>query len=113
MLDGGNTTREVWADKGYLDGERERRLGKAGWRLHIQRKGQPGKPLSECKERSNRRIAKFRARVEHMFAALEQMSGKILRSIGLARATLHQNWKARAYNLRYRCSLMEVGSRPF
>jgi len=48
-----------------------------------------------------------------VFAALEQMGGKVLRSIGLARATLHLNWKAAAYNLRRLCSLMEVGPRPF
>ena len=58
------------------------------------------------KARRNRRIAKPRARVEHVFAALEQMGGKVLRSIGLARATLHLNWKAAAYNLRRLCSLM-------
>ncbi|KVQ97825.1 hypothetical protein WK09_00055 [Burkholderia ubonensis] len=47
----------VWADKGYVDGEREQRLGKTGRRLHIQ----PGKPLSACQARRNRRIAKPRA----------------------------------------------------
>ncbi len=64
--------------------------------MHIQRKGQAGKPLSECQERRNKRIAiaKVRVRVEHVFAGLEQMGGKALRSIGLARATLHLNWKA-------------------
>lgn len=113
VLEAGNTSRDVWADKGYVDGEREQRLGKTGWRLHIQHKGQPGKPLSECQARRNRRIAQPRARVEHVFAALEQMGGKVLRSIGLARATLHLNWKAVAYNLRRLCSLMEVGPRPF
>ncbi|OXJ22498.1 IS5/IS1182 family transposase [Burkholderia sp. HI2714] len=113
VLDAGNTSRDVWADKGYVDSEREQRLGKTGWRLHIQREGRPGKPLSECQARRNRRIAKPRARVEHVFAALEQMGGKVLRSIGLARATLHLNWKAAAYNLRRLCSLMEVGPRPF
>ena len=66
--------RDVWADKGYVDGEREQRLGKkTGWWLHIQRKGQPGKPLSACQARRNRRIAEPRGRVEHVFAALEQM----------------------------------------
>ena len=43
----------------------------------------------------------------------EQMGGKALRSIGLARATLHLNWKAATYNLRRLCSLMEVGPAPF
>lgn len=113
VLDPGNTRRDVWADKGYVDGEREKRLSEKGWRLHIQRKGQAGKPLSDCQERRNRRIAKTRARVEHIYASLEQMGGKALRSIGLARATLHLNWKAATYNLRRLCSLMEVGPTPF
>lgn len=87
--------------------------GQNGIAAAFQRKGQPGKPLSACQEQRNRRIAKPRARVEHEFAALEQMGGKVLRSIGLARATLHLNWKAAAYNLRRLCSLMEMGPRPF
>ncbi|SCC95929.1 transposase [Thiomonas sp. X19] len=113
VLDAGNTSRDVWADKGYVDGEREQRLTAKGWRMHIQRKGQAGKPLSDCQERRNRRIAKTRARVEHIYASLEQMGGKALRSIGLDRATLHLHWKAAAYNLRRLCTLMEVGPQPF
>ncbi len=42
-----------------------------------------------------------------------QMGGKALRSIGLARATLHLNWKTAAYNLRRLCTLMKVGPQPF
>ena len=113
VLDPGNTSRDVWADKGDVDGEREQRLGEKGWWLHIQSKAQAGRLLSECQERRNRRIAKTRARVEHVFASLDPMGGKALRSIGLARAMLHLNWKAAAYNLRRLCSLMEVGPAPF
>ncbi|WP_368858966.1 hypothetical protein [Burkholderia sp. GbtcB21] len=51
--------------------------------------------------------------MEQVFGALEQMGGKMLRSIGLARVTLHLNWKAAAYTLRRLCSLMEVGPGPF
>ncbi len=113
VLDAGNTSRDVWADKGYVDGQRERRLNEQGWRMNIQRKGQPGRPLSACQDGRNHRIAKTRARVEHVFASLEQMGGKALRSIGLARATLHLNWKAATYNLRRLCSLKAMGSQPF
>ena len=113
VLDRSNTSREVCADKGYVDSEREQRLRAQGWRLRIQRKAQAGRPLSDCQERRNRRIAKTRARVEHVFASLEQMGGKALRSIGLARATLHLNWKAATYNLRRLCTLMEVGPTAF
>ncbi|CQR44930.1 transposase (fragment) [Thiomonas sp. CB3] len=76
--------------------------------MHIQRKGQTGKPLSDRQERRNRSIAKTRARVEHVYASLEQMGRKALRSIGLDRGTLHLHWKAAVYNLRLLCTLMEV-----
>ncbi len=56
--------------------------------------------MSDSQERRNRRIAKTRARVEPIYASLEQMGGKALRSIGLERATLHLHWKAAVYNLR-------------
>jgi hypothetical protein len=38
-------------------------------------------------EGRNRRIAKVRARVEHVFAAIRQWGGKRIRTIGQARAT--------------------------
>jgi IS5 family transposase len=100
VIDSANTSRDIYADKGYIDGEREARLKSEGWRMHIQRKGSKDKALSEGQERRNRRIASPRARVEHVFAGLAQLGGKTLRSIGLARATLHLNWKAATYNLR-------------
>lgn len=67
------------------------------------------KSLSEAQQRRNRRIASPLARVEHVFAGLTQLGGKTLRSIGLARATLHLNWKAATYNLRRFVYLKEVG----
>lgn len=48
-----------------------------------------------------------------MFAGLAQMGGKALRSIGLARATLHLNWKVAAYNLQRLVSLEEAGMKAF
>jgi IS5 family transposase len=113
VLDPANTSRAVLADKGYIDGEREARLTAAGWRMSIQRKGSKDKPLSRTQEQRNRRIAKTRARVEHVFAGLAQMGQKTLRSIGLARATLHLNWKAAAYNLRRLCYLKEARIEAF
>jgi IS5 family transposase len=109
VLDSTNTSRDVDLDKGYIDREREARLKAAGWRLHIQRKAPKGKPLSACQKRRNTRIARTRARGEHVFASLSQMGGKALRCIGLARAHLHLHWKAAAYNLRRLCSLKTCG----
>ena len=62
MLDPANTNRDILADKGYVDGEREARLTKQGWPIQIQRKGNKGKPISETQKRRNTRIAKTRAR---------------------------------------------------
>jgi hypothetical protein len=43
--------------------------------------------LSESQQRRNHRIAKTRVRVEHNFGAIEQMGGKMLKTIGQERAT--------------------------
>lgn len=83
-------------------------MSKQGWRWHIQRNGSKDKPISATQERRNHRIAKTRARIEHVFAGLAQMGGKALRSIGLARATLHLNWKVAAYNLQRLVDLKEA-----
>ncbi|QYG08876.1 transposase [Janthinobacterium sp. PAMC25594] len=71
--------------------------------MHSQRKGSQDKPISETKERRNKRIAKTRARVEHVFAGLALMGDKVLRSVDLPSATLHWNWKVAAYNLQLLC----------
>lgn len=113
VLDPNNTSRDILADKGYVDGEREERLTKQGWRMHIQRKGTKDNPISEAQERRNRRIAKTRARVEHVFAGLAQLGGKVVRSIGLPRATLQLNWKVAAYNLQRLVYLKEARVEAF
>ena len=82
------------------------RLGKKEKELiQSQRKARQGKALSDCQQRRNTRIARTRARVKHVFAGLEQLGGKGLRCIGLARATLLLNWKSATYNLRRLCTL--------
>ena len=65
MLDDGNTSRDVYADKGYPSAARSEMLKALGYREHIQRKAPRGKPLSECQKKRNTRIARTRARVEH------------------------------------------------
>lgn len=108
VLDPANASRDIYADKGYVNQERVERLTNEGWRMHIQHKGSKDKPLCEGQERRNRRIASPRARVEHVFAGMAQLGGKVLRSIGLARAALHLHCKAATYNLRRLCYLREA-----
>ncbi len=46
--DAGNTSRNIYAHRGHIDGEREQRIRAQGLCAHIQRKEQLGKPLSGC-----------------------------------------------------------------
>jgi IS5 family transposase len=62
LLDLSNTSRDVYADRGYPTAEREATLKQAGWRVHIQRKGSATKGISEAQKKRNRRIATPRAR---------------------------------------------------
>ncbi len=100
LLDDGNTSAGIYAGKGYIGAGREERLREQGYRPHIQRKGRPGKPLPACQERRNRRIARVRARVEHVFAAIRQWGGKRIRTIGQARATFAMGMMVVVCNMR-------------
>ena len=113
MFDLVNTSRDVYADRGYPSAEREAWLKENGFRNQIQRKGQRNKPLSECQQRRNTRIARTRARVEHVFGAIEQMGGKLLRTIGQARANFALTMMAACYNLKRLVYFQKAGIKAF
>lgn len=113
LLDPSNTSRDVYADRGYPSAEREKSLSEAGWRVQIQRKGTAQRAISQTQKQRNRRIATPRARVEHVFGALAQMGGKLVRCKGIVRATLSLHLKAAAYNLKRLVFLRESGLKPF
>ena len=71
------------------------------------------KPLSEGQQRRNQRIAKTRARVEHVFGVLEQMGGKLLRTIGQARARFAMTMMATCYNLKRLTYFQKAGIKAF
>ena len=113
VFDTANTSRDVYADRGYPSAEREAWLKENGFRSPIQRKGHRNKPLSDCQQRRNTRIAKTRARVEHVFGAIEQMGGKLLRTIGQARANFAMTLMAACYNLKRLVYLQKAGIEAF
>lgn len=113
VFDPANTSRDVYADRAYPSEAREAQLKENGWRSQIQRKGQRNQPLSECQQRRNRRIAKTRARVEHVFGAIEQMGGKLLRTIGQARANFAMTMMATCYNLKRLVYFKKAGIQAF
>jgi len=69
----------------------------------------PHRPLSDTQATRNQRIAHIRARGEHQFVGLRQLGGKMLRCIGLQRATLQLQLKVATYNLRNLSWLKEAG----
>jgi IS5 family transposase len=54
-----------------------------------------------------------RARVEHVFAAIEHMGGKMIRTIGRARADFALTLMAACYNLRRTVWLVKSGAIPW
>lgn len=108
-----NTSRDVFADRGYTSAGREGWLKDKGYRNQIQRKGKRNKPLSECQQRRNHRIAKTRARVEHVFAAIDQMGGKLIRTIGQTRANFAMTMMAACYNLKRLVYFEKAGIEAF
>lgn len=114
VLDPANTCREVYADKGYPSAARAAQLKEAGYRNRIQRKGARNHHLlSARQEKRNKRIAKTRARVEHIFAGIEQMGGKLIRTIGQARANFAMTMMAASYNLKRLVYLKRAGIEVF
>lgn len=97
VLDRLNSSRDVYADRGYTELDS---LKQVGWRQYIQRRAKPKQVLSQTQAGLNRPIARIRARGEHPFAGLRQLGGKYLHSIGLGRATLLLHLKAATYNLK-------------
>lgn len=107
-----NTSRDVFADRGYPSKERQAWLKANGYRDQIQRKGYRNKPLTQTQQGRNQRIAKTRARVEHVFAAIEQMGGKLIRTIGQVRANFAMTMMAACYNLKRLTYFQRVGMVP-
>ena len=113
LLDPNNTSRDVYADRGYPSAEHEATLTAAGWRVQLQRKGSAAKPISQAQKKRNRRIATPRARVEHVFGAVRHMGGKLVRCMGIVRATFALHLKTASYNVQRLVYLTERGLRAF
>ena len=110
VLDAGNTGSKVYADRGYPSQAREAALKARGFTPMIQRKAQRNRALPERQKERNRRIATVRARVEHVFGSIAQMGGKLLRTIGHARADFAMTMMAVCYNLKRLTHLESVRS---
>lgn len=108
-IDPANTSRDVYADRGYPSEEREAELKANGYRNQIQRKGQRNEPLSDAQQRRNHRIAKSRARVETCVCGDRAEGGKLIRTMGQARANFAMMMMAACYNLKRLVYFQRVG----
>ncbi len=100
LVDPDNLDPGVWADSAYRSEETEAVLEEAGYESHICEKGQAGQPLSAEQEANNRKRSKVRSRVEHVFGFQQNsMGGKLIRTIGLARAEVKICLMNMTYNL--------------
>ena len=113
VLDPSNTSTEVWADSAYRSVEIEARLKEKGLHSRIHRRAARNRPLSERQKSANTTRSKVRARVEHVFGHQQSsMGGKIVRTIGIARARFKIGMMNLGYNIRRLVQLERVAAAP-
>lgn len=110
LLDPDNTASAVWADSAYRSKEAEEKLAARGFKSWIHHRGCRGKPLTARQEAANKTRSSVRARVEHVFGSQHtSMGGKIVRTIGIVRASIKIGMQNLAYNMR-RLVVLERGT---
>jgi IS5 family transposase len=100
LIDGENTASGVWGDSAYRSADTENKLEDKGYRSHIHHKGKRNKPLTARQMKANKTRSKVRVRVEHVFGFQERsMGGKVIRTIGMARAKMKIGMMNLVYNM--------------
>jgi len=111
LIDDANTSSDLYADSAYRSAETESKLKARGIRSHIHERGTRGHPLTEQQKKSNRQKSKVRARVEHVFAAQEIASGgRLVRTVGIARAKMKTGLQNLCYNIRRLATLERIAA---
>jgi transposase, IS5 family len=100
VLDRGNTGKRLLADRGYDAQANRELLQQAQLKDGIARRAKPGQERRQRLDARNTAINRIRARGEHVFAGLEQLGGKCVRAMTLARNELAILLKCAAYNAR-------------
>jgi IS5 family transposase len=94
-----NTASDVWADTAYRSKANEKHLAENGLRSRIHRKKPQGRPMPGNTARANGAKSKVRCAVEHVFARQKGPMGLVVRTIGIARATVKIGLANLAYNM--------------
>ena len=100
----------VFADSAYNSEENRQALKKRKVNPAFIKRRYRGQPdLTEQEKEANRKLSSKRCRIEHVFGAMKQMGGDIVRSIGLARCIIRVGLVNLAYNMKRVCFLIESG----
>lgn len=105
LIDPNNTASDVWADSAYRSAENERFLQRIGKVSRIHRRKPKNKPMPKRTARANAAKSAVRARVEHPFAHQKGPMGRVIRTIGIARAQAAVTLTNMAYNMKRWCWL--------
>src|SRR5262249_50059950 len=101
LLNQANTSLDVYADSAYRSVETEAKLSLRGLRSRIHHRANRNHPLSQPQENANRQKSRVRARIEHVFGAQQNSpGGRLVRTIGIARAKAKIGLQNLAYNMR-------------
>nr|WP_295543993.1 transposase [uncultured Thiohalocapsa sp.] len=99
-MDSDNADPHVWADSAYRSEQTEGALSGAGYERHLCEKGRRNQPLNDEQQAANRLRSKTRSLVEHVFGFQHNsMGGKLIRTIGKARAEVKIGCMNLTYNL--------------
>lgn len=112
-LDSSNTCSKVWADSADRSAGTEADLAARGFKSCIHRRGARNRPLSAREQRGNSTRSRVRSRVEHVFGhQAAAMAGKLVRTIGLVRATMKIGMQNLTYNMSRFAHLQSVAANP-
>ena len=89
-----------WADTAYRSKANEKHLIDNRLVSRIHRKKPKGKPMSASVARANGAKSKVRSAVEHVFARQKGPMGLVVRTIGIARATVKIGLANIVYNMK-------------
>src|SRR6266571_5140107 len=113
VLDLSNTGKGVWADSAYRSVQIEAGLKAKRLQSRIHRRAARNRPLSERQKSANTTRSRVRARVEHVFGHQQNsMGGKIVRTIGIARARFKIGMMNLGYNIRRLVQLERLAAVP-
>lgn len=100
LISKANTGSEVFADTAYRSKANEKHLADHRLVSRIHRKKPKGKPMPVNVARANGAKSKVRSAVEHVFARQKGPMGLVVRTIGLARATVKIGLANIVYNMK-------------